>query len=138
MMLNGCNLQPFHSINPLHSLIFGTQVQFVVTDIGASNLKKGLFFSPDPYVKFKVSPGLVGGRHRPAPHHGQHCRTEVRRNTVDPAWDRRTEFLFIAYLSDFLEVEIKDKFAKSRPTITRNLGKLKIAISQLLDSVKPQ
>ncbi len=48
------------------------------------------------------------------------------------------EFLFISYLSDWLEVEIKDKFAKSRPTITRNLGKLKIDISQLLDNVKPQ
>ncbi len=41
-------------------------------------------------------------------------------------------------MSDYLEVEIKDKFAKSRPTITRNLGKLKIAMSQLLDNVKPQ
>ncbi len=79
---------------------------------------------------------------------------------MDPTWDRNVrfltlaevstgfrsifnklsmqEFLFIAYRSDFLEVEIKDKFAKSRPTITRNLGKLKIAISQLLDNVKPQ
>jgi hypothetical protein len=40
-------------------------------------------------------------------------------------------------MSDFLEVEIKDKFAKSRPTITRNLGRLKIAIAQLLDNIKP-
>ncbi len=57
--------------------------KFIRADIGASNLKKGLFFSPDPYVKFKVSP-----RSHPAAHHGQHCRTEVRRNTVDPSWDR--------------------------------------------------
>ena len=33
-------------------------------------------------------------------------------------------------------MEIKDKFAKSRPTISRNLGKLKISVRQLLQDVK--
>ena len=39
-------------------------------------------------------------------------------------------------MEDFLEIEIKDKFAKSRPTISRNLGKLKIPLHKLLDNVK--
>ena len=47
------------------------------------------------------------------------------------------EFLFSCYRTDWLEVEIKDKFAKSRPTISRNLGKLKISVTQLLQDVKP-
>jgi hypothetical protein len=58
---------------------------YASADIGASNLKKGLFFSPDPYVKFRISPCSPSTA---SAHHGQHCRTEVRRNTVDPIWDR--------------------------------------------------
>ena len=28
--------------------------QLTFSDIGACNLKKGLFFNPDPYVKFRI------------------------------------------------------------------------------------
>ena len=106
--------------------------------IGACNLKKGIFFSPDPYVKFKISPRTKDVlTYTSSTHHGQHCRTSVKRNTVDPIWEGE-QFMFTSYMSDWLEVEIKDKFAKSRPTISRNLGKLKIAIRQLLENVGPQ
>eukprot|EP00095_Tigriopus_kingsejongensis_P006892 maker-scaffold125_size330479-snap-gene-2.15 protein:Tk06892 transcript:maker-scaffold125_size330479-snap-gene-2.15-mRNA-1 annotation:"e3 ubiquitin" len=110
-------------------------VQFIITNIGASSLKKGLFFSPDPYVKFKISPG-EDFTHS-ATHYGQHCRTNVRRNTVDPSWDNE-KFRFVAGTTDFLEIEIKDKFVKSRPIISRNLGKLKIPVFKLLYNVKTQ
>ncbi|TRY80057.1 hypothetical protein TCAL_06772 [Tigriopus californicus] len=110
-------------------------VQFIITNVGASSLKKGIFFSPDPYVKFKISPGEEFNR--TAAHYGQHCRTNVRRNTVDPSWDNE-KFRFVASMNDFLEIEIKDKFVKSRPIISRNLGKLKTPIHKLLHNVKTQ
>ena len=47
------------------------------------------------------------------------------------------EFLFTTLVTDKLEVELKDKFAKSRPTISRNLGRLRINITQLLHELKP-
>jgi hypothetical protein len=123
-------------------------------DIGACNLKKGIFFSPDPYVKFRISgsgkrgeaPATASaasggsGEHGPSTSRASpisaHGRTNVRRNTVDPIWDGE-EFQFACNQSDWIEVEIKDKFAKSRPTISRNLGKLRISVSQLLQDVKP-
>ena len=46
------------------------------------------------------------------------------------------EFLISCYRDDWLEVEIKDKFAKSRPTISRNLGRLKISVNRLLENVQ--
>jgi hypothetical protein len=46
-------------------------------------------------------------------------------------------FHFVAFLSDWLEIEVKDKFAKSRPTISRNLGRLRIPMEQLLHNIVP-
>lgn len=35
--------------------------------------------------------------------------------------------------SDIVEFEIKDKFAKSRPTLSRFLGKASVAVQRILD-----
>ena len=35
--------------------------------------------------------------------------------------------------SDVVEFEVKDKFAKSRPTLSRFLGKASIAVQRILD-----
>ena len=35
--------------------------------------------------------------------------------------------------SDIIEFEIKDKFAKSRPTLSRFLGKATVAVQRILD-----
>lgn len=43
------------------------------------------------------------------------------------------QFEFIAYPSDILDFEVKDKFAKSRPIISRFLGKFSVQICLLLD-----
>ena len=41
------------------------------------------------------------------------------------------EFTFVGFPSDVLEIEVKDKFAKSGPSISRILGKRKISLSSL-------
>ncbi|KAI4574859.1 hypothetical protein MJG53_002801 [Ovis ammon polii x Ovis aries] len=43
------------------------------------------------------------------------------------------KYSFFALLTDVLEIEIKDKFAKSRPIIKRFLGKLTIPVQRLLE-----
>ena len=65
-------------------------------DIGASSLKKGIFFCPDPYVKFRI---VAADESVVVRHQEQHCRTNVRRNTVDPMWDGEVGInLFISAL----------------------------------------
>ncbi|KAG8192624.1 hypothetical protein JTE90_017189 [Oedothorax gibbosus] len=110
-----------HSSHPVE------MVKFTLSNLCARGLRKGLFFSPDPYAKMQVQPGegvLL-------PHHGQVCRTTTADATTTPNWPG--QFEFIAYPSDVLEFEVKDKFAKSRPIISRFLGKFSIQISLLLD-----
>lgn len=55
-----------------------------LSDIGASSLKKGIFFCPDPYVKFRIMTADLNPTSRQPE---QQCRTNVRRNTVDPIWE---------------------------------------------------
>ena len=61
-------------------------VQFVIKGLFAKGLKKGLFFAPDPYVKFKIGPGYADHNSVYLPHHGQNCRTIVVENTTEPIW----------------------------------------------------
>ncbi|MEQ2201642.1 E3 ubiquitin-protein ligase HW1, partial [Xenoophorus captivus] len=42
-------------------------------------------------------------------------------------------FNFVSLPTDVLEVEVKDKFAKSRPIIKRFLGKLSVPVQRLLE-----
>lgn len=105
-------------------------VKFYLTNLHARNLKKGLFFNPDPYVKMGVQPGLGDGVLL-LPHHGQICRTGAAESTVHPSWSGQYEF--IGYPSDVLEFEVKDKFARSRPIIGRFLGRLAVRVWDLLE-----
>lgn len=43
------------------------------------------------------------------------------------------KYTFVALMTDVLEVEVKDKFAKSRPIIKRFLGQLTIPVQRLLE-----
>uniref|UniRef100_A0A9J7X308 HECT-type E3 ubiquitin transferase n=1 Tax=Cyprinus carpio carpio TaxID=630221 RepID=A0A9J7X308_CYPCA len=100
-------------------------------DIQAVGLKKGMFFNPDPYLKISIQPG----KHSifPAlPHHGQEKRSGIICNTVSPVW-KRERFNFVSLPTDVLEIEVKDKFAKSRPIIKRFLGKLVVPVQRLLE-----
>ncbi|XP_044864160.1 E3 ubiquitin-protein ligase HECW1 isoform X4 [Mauremys mutica] len=105
-------------------------ISFSLSDFQALGLKKGMFFNPDPYLKISIQPG----KHSifPAlPHHGQEKRSKITCNTVNPIW--QGEFSFVSLPTDVLEIEVKDKFAKSRPIIKRFLGKLSMPVQRLLE-----
>ncbi|XP_060637557.2 E3 ubiquitin-protein ligase HECW1 isoform X6 [Anolis sagrei] len=106
-------------------------ISFSLSDFQAFGLKKGMFFNPDPYLKISIQPG----KHSifPAlPHHGQEKRSKIICNTVNPIWQREL-FSFVSLPTDVLEIEVKDKFAKSRPIIKRFLGKLSMPVQRLLE-----
>ncbi|XP_019378671.1 PREDICTED: E3 ubiquitin-protein ligase HECW2 [Gavialis gangeticus] len=106
-------------------------VSFTLSDIRAVGLKKGMFFNPDPYLKMSIQPGKKSTFPMFA-HHGQERRSTIISNTTNPVWHRE-KYSFVALLTDVLEIEIKDKFAKSRPIIKRFLGKLTIPVQRLLE-----
>uniref|UniRef100_A0A8C3TCW7 HECT-type E3 ubiquitin transferase n=1 Tax=Chelydra serpentina TaxID=8475 RepID=A0A8C3TCW7_CHESE len=106
-------------------------VSFALSDIRAIGLKKGMFFNPDPYLKMSIQPGKKSTFPTFA-HHGQEKRSTIISNTTNPVWHRE-KYSFVALLTDVLEIEIKDKFAKSRPIIKRFLGKLTIPVQRLLE-----
>ncbi|XP_006634362.2 E3 ubiquitin-protein ligase HECW1 isoform X1 [Lepisosteus oculatus] len=106
-------------------------ISFSLSDFQAVGLKKGMFFNPDPYLKIAIQPG----KHSifPAlPHHGQEKRSSIMCNTINPVWQRE-QFNFVSLPTDVLEIEVKDKFAKSRPIIKRFLGKLSMPVQRLLE-----
>ncbi|XP_030361674.1 E3 ubiquitin-protein ligase HECW1 isoform X6 [Strigops habroptila] len=106
-------------------------ISFSLSDFQAFGLKKGMFFNPDPYLKISIQPG----KHSifPAlPHHGQEKRSKIMCNTVNPVWQGE-QFSFVSLPTDVLEIEVKDKFAKSRPIIKRFLGKLSMPVQRLLE-----
>ncbi|KAK7881511.1 hypothetical protein WMY93_029920 [Mugilogobius chulae] len=106
-------------------------ISFTLSDLQAMGIKKGMFFNPDPYLKLCIQPG----KHSifpSLPHHGQEKRSGVACNTVNPQWIAE-RFSFVSLPTDVLEIEVKDKFAKSRPIIKRFLGKLAIPVQRLLE-----
>ena len=126
-------------------------VQFIISGLKAKGLKKGMFFQPHPYVKLRIGPDAPNlpspqpsqfpggfGNTMPVqpfalpnlPHHGQNQRTQVLENTTEPSWDHE-QFTFVGFPSDVLEIEVKDKFARSGPSISRILGRRKISLSSL-------
>ncbi|XP_029935117.1 E3 ubiquitin-protein ligase HECW1 [Myripristis murdjan] len=106
-------------------------INFSLSDLQAVGLKKGMFFNPDPYLKLSIQPG----KHSifpSLPHHGQEKRSGIVCNTVNPQWNTE-RFNFVSLPTDVLEIEVKDKFAKSRPIIKRFLGKLSVPVQRLLE-----
>uniref|UniRef100_UPI00398ECBCE E3 ubiquitin-protein ligase HECW2 isoform X2 n=1 Tax=Pristiophorus japonicus TaxID=55135 RepID=UPI00398ECBCE len=106
-------------------------VRFTLSDIRAVGLKKGMFFNPDPYLKMSIQPGKKSTFPTFA-HHGQEKRSTIVANTTNPIWQGE-KYSFVALLTDVLEIDVKDKFAKSRPIIKRFLGKLTIPVQRLLE-----
>uniref|UniRef100_A0A672RUG9 HECT-type E3 ubiquitin transferase n=1 Tax=Sinocyclocheilus grahami TaxID=75366 RepID=A0A672RUG9_SINGR len=97
----------------------------------AQGLKKGMFFNPDPYLKMSIQPGKRNG-FPTFTHHGQERRTSIISNTTNPVWHGE-KYTFVALMTDVLEIEVKDKFAKSRPIIKRFLGQLTMPVQRLLE-----
>ncbi|XP_038572081.1 E3 ubiquitin-protein ligase HECW2-like isoform X1 [Micropterus salmoides] len=106
-------------------------VSFTLSDIRAVGLKKGMFFNPDPYLKMSIHPGKRSGLPN-FTHHGQERRSSIIANTINPVWHGE-KYTFVALMTDVLEIEVKDKFAKSRPIIKRFLGQLIIPVQRLLE-----
>uniref|UniRef100_A0A667W8J8 HECT-type E3 ubiquitin transferase n=1 Tax=Myripristis murdjan TaxID=586833 RepID=A0A667W8J8_9TELE len=110
-------------------------VSFTLSDIRAVGLKKGMFFNPDPYLKMSIQPGKRSGLPK-FTHHGQERRSSIIANTTNPVWHGE-KYTFVALMTDVLEIEVKDKFAKSRPIIKRFLGQLIIPVQRLLEGDQP-
>ncbi|XP_008298683.1 E3 ubiquitin-protein ligase HECW2-like, partial [Stegastes partitus] len=106
-------------------------VSFTLSVIRAMGLKKGMFFNPDPYLKMSIQPGKRSGLPK-FTHHGQERRSSIIANTTNPVWHGE-KYTFVALMTDVLEIEVKDKFAKSRPIIKRFLGQLIIPVQRLLE-----
>ncbi|XP_053198210.1 E3 ubiquitin-protein ligase HECW1 [Scomber japonicus] len=124
-------LKPVVSPEVNHGLGNRRLINFSLSDLQAVGLKKGMFFNPDPYLKLSIQPG----KHSIFPslqHHGQEKRSSVVCNTVNPQWNME-RFNFVSLPTDVLEIEVKDKFAKSRPIIKRFLGKLSVPVQRLLE-----
>uniref|UniRef100_UPI0037E875D6 E3 ubiquitin-protein ligase HECW1 n=1 Tax=Semicossyphus pulcher TaxID=241346 RepID=UPI0037E875D6 len=124
-------LKPVVSPEVNHGLGNRRLINFSLSDLQALGLKKGMFFNPDPYLKLSIQPG----KHSifpSLPHHGQEKRSGVVCNTVNPQWSSE-RFNFVSLPTDVLEIEVKDKFAKSRPIIKRFLGKLSVPVQRLLE-----
>uniref|UniRef100_A0A3Q1GAX0 HECT-type E3 ubiquitin transferase n=1 Tax=Acanthochromis polyacanthus TaxID=80966 RepID=A0A3Q1GAX0_9TELE len=96
---------------------------------------KGMFFNPDPYLKMSIQPGKRSGLPK-FTHHGQERRSSIIANTTNPVWHGE-KYTFVALMTDVLEIEVKDKFAKSRPIIKRFLGQLIIPVQRLLEGDQP-
>ncbi|TRY94183.1 hypothetical protein DNTS_028357, partial [Danionella cerebrum] len=106
-------------------------VSFTLSDIRALGLKKGMFFNPDPYLKMSIHPGKRSC-FPTFSHHGQERRSGITTNTTNPIWHGE-KHTFVALMTDVLVIEVKDKFAKSRPIIKRFLGQLNIPVQMLLE-----
>ncbi|KAF0026029.1 hypothetical protein F2P81_020766 [Scophthalmus maximus] len=108
-------------------------ISFTLTDLRATGLKKGMFFHPDPYLKMSIHPG----KRSIFPifsHHGQERRSAIIANTINPVWHGE-KYTFVALMTDILYIEVKDKFAKSRPIIKRFLGQLTIPVQRLIEKI---
>ncbi|KAA0715784.1 E3 ubiquitin-protein ligase HECW2 [Triplophysa tibetana] len=104
---------------------------YFLEDIRAVGLKKGMFFNPDPYLKMSIHPGKRSC-FPTFSHHGQERRSGITTNTTNPLWHGE-KHTFVALMTDVLVIEVKDKFAKSRPIIKRFLGQLNIPVQMLLE-----
>ncbi|XP_067350008.1 E3 ubiquitin-protein ligase HECW2 isoform X4 [Channa argus] len=111
-------------------------VSFTLSNIRAVGLKKGMFFNPDPYLKMSIQPGKRSGLPK-FTHHGQERRSSIQANTTSPVWHGE-KYTFVALMTDVLEIEVKDKFAKSRPIIKRFLGQLIIPVQRLLEAPRAE
>lgn len=124
-------------------------VTFKISDIKASQLRKGMFFNPDPYVKITVIPSAVAASSSSArnlrsnsamSHHYQYgyareYKTFIATNTCFPTW-KNDNFIIVARENDRILFEVKDKFARTKPSINRFLGRVLLDINNLIERTK--
>ncbi|CAB3364744.1 Hypothetical predicted protein [Cloeon dipterum] len=130
----GCALLQADPTTDVSFIDQSSQVHFRISCIAARSLRRSVFFNPDPYVKLRIRPGSCeeedSGVSMLLPHHGQESRTSVREATTHPSWESQA-FLFTALPQDMLDIEIKDKFSKSRPLVNRYLGRVSVPVRSI-------
>ncbi|RUS75276.1 hypothetical protein EGW08_016968 [Elysia chlorotica] len=102
-------------------------------DVHATNLKKGVFFNPDPYFKLQILPH--NQKNQVQRHHHLELRSSVKTNTANPIW-RNEKFSREVLLTDLLEIEVKHKFSKSRPTVSRFLGRCTLPVQTITERIR--
>ncbi len=71
-----------------------------VLDLHATNLQRGVFFKPDPYIKVSLIAGRLHKQLRTSSHfYNQEKRTNVIPNTVNKNTKKRC---IIFFLNDFI------------------------------------
>ncbi|CAG5134538.1 unnamed protein product [Candidula unifasciata] len=103
-----------------------------IQDLYASNLKKGMIFNSDPYVKFQVLPHSQ--RDCIQKHHYREYRSSVAFNTANPSWPSE-KFKLEVLVTDLLDIEVKHKFSKSKPMMSRFLGHATIPVQNIVDRI---
>nr|CAB3252474.1 E3 ubiquitin-protein ligase HECW2-like [Phallusia mammillata] len=103
-------------------------LSFLITGITGYNLKRGVFFNPDPYVKVRVIPGASCKK---CAHHKQLLHTKQVEDTTNPAW--KEQFYIQVLRTDIIEFEVRDRFDRGHPTFRRFLGKLHVPVTEILE-----
>lgn len=119
-------------------------ITFKISDLKASQLRKGMFFNPDPYVKMSILPNqsLLNGlamptntSSKPKTNMPRYYKTNAATNTCFPNW-KHESFEMVARENDRILFEVKDKFIRTKPSINRFLGRVLVDISRIVDKVK--
>ncbi|PIK44807.1 putative E3 ubiquitin-protein ligase HECW1 [Apostichopus japonicus] len=114
----------------------------------AESLKKGMFFNPIPTSKcrsilarrgssgdFRAVTWSANNTRGPRYEATRVCQSGIARRVLVMIPIALQEFQFTVTPTDVLELEVKDKFAKSRPIISRFLGRVSVPIQRLLEKV---
>lgn len=142
--------------NPLTFINQTNNEQFVtfrISDLKAAQLRKGMFFNPDPYIKISILPSSDASITTPNSSqsldltsdsfnsqevlsgYAREYKTFVATNTCFPNW-KNENFLILSKLSDRLLIEVKDKFARTRPSINRFLGRVILDLDGFIDKAR--
>lgn len=127
---------------------------FRIYDVKAAQLRKGMFFNPDPYVKIVVIPSSarssslassssssettsLNSFNSNANTYGyvREYKTAAAVNTCFPNW-KSDSFVIVSRENDRVLFEVKDKFVRTRPSINRFLGRVIIDVNSLIDKAK--
>jgi hypothetical protein len=130
------------STKPLASIEL---ITFKISDLKASQLRKGMFFNPDPYVKISIVPNhaVLNGMTASCSANPisnlkntqRDYKTSAATNTCFPSW-KNESFTIVARENDRILFEVKDKFIRTKPSINRFLGRILVDITSIIEKIK--
>jgi hypothetical protein len=130
-------------------------ITFKISDLKASQLRKGMFFNPDPYLKITILPnqavlnGITSSSPATTPNNNNNnnsasksknnqqrdYKTTAATNTCFPSW-KNESFVLVGRENDRILFEVKDKFIRTKPSINRFLGRVLVDISIIVEKIK--